>query len=697
MKIGEIIEFSSGDDHRIGTIVGEIGKKKLEVVAADGDEMRATRDEVTFESGISVSDPSNTSAAQSGARRFEEKVLEFAEEIDLPMLWQFVADMGGEAMAPEDLAELYFSSSEPAARLAIRSTLRDDIVFFKQKRGPSFEPRSDSQVAELKRQKEAEEEKQRERQAFVDGVVAVLEQEGAARREMADEKMADPTFRRLARVVQKYALYDSDHDRADLANELLDAVEDGLGKRLKGSYGLRAFWLMVDMGVWDEHENLDLLRYNISTEMDDEIVEAAQLICDRSWEPESFRRDLTDMRTFSIDSASTRDIDDALSCEQLSSGGWKVGVHVADPSACVPPGSDLDLEARSRGTSIYLPTGNFPMFPRPLSHGKMSLVEGELRPAMSAVFTFNDELELVDSEITPSMVQVDNRMTYDQVDEILEGDDSGPLPDALRKLAEIAQKARKRRMDDGAININLPDLDLKVDLSGAEPSIECAVIEERSPARRLVSELMILNNRVYGEFCRDNPIPSIYRAQAPPEEELYDDAVMSVPEGIAREFALVRKMKPGDVTTEPSPHFGLGLAVYVQASSPIRRYSDLVCQRQIKAFLAEEQLPYGGSDILEVLATVGSTAREASITERESTRYWTLYHLGQLAGEPLDATVVEHKSHDDAKAAVFLHGVALKANCKFHDRVPVGEDCKIEVSKANPRKDVLYLRQARPE
>lgn len=698
MNLGEIIEFTSGDDHRIGVIVGEIGKKKLEVVTSEGDEMRATRKEVSFETGITVADYSSASVAKSGARRFAEKVEGFAEELDLPILWQFVSDMG-EAMGPEDIAELFFASTEPAAVLAVLSVLRDDFVFFKQKKGPTFEPRPESQVEELKKQREAELQKERERKAFVDGVAEIMGAEGDERERLADQKMTDPDFRKFARIVQKYAVYDQDHDRADQAKELLEEVESAMGRHLKGRYGSKAFHLMVDMGVWDEHENLHLMRHNISTEVADEIVEAAQIICERGWEPEGFRRDLTDVLMFSIDSASTRDIDDAISCEALPDGGFRVGVHIADPSARVPSDCEVDLEARNRGTSIYLPTGIFPMFPRSLSHEKMSLVADELRPAVSSLMTFDQNLELVDTEIVPSMVEVDHRLTYDKVDQILDGASSEPglpaLESALSNLQKIARSLYQKRIDAGAVAIDLPELKLTVDYTpGGEPTISARVLDSNSPSRQLVSELMVLNNRVLGEFCRDHELPTIYRGQDPPEEELYTDDIMSLPEGLAREFALVRKMKPGDVTTQPAAHFGLGLPVYVQASSPIRRYTDLVAQRQIKAFLAEEKLPYADSDIMKVLGSVESAARGAYLAERETTRYWTLYHLGTIKGESLEATVVEHKGHDKSLAAVFVHDVALKTNAKFRERPPVGETCQVVVEKADPRKDVLHIRQA---
>lgn len=694
MKIGEIIEFESGDEFRLGAVVGEIGKKKLEVVTADGDEMRTTRSEVSFETGIEVSDPSRSEAATRAARRFDDRVTELADEIDLAMLWEFVTDMGDDPVEPRAIAELYFASTEPAERLALISVLRDDIVYFKQKKGRRFEPRSSSQVEQLKRQREAELEKERERKTFVDDVVRILEADESDRPRLAEEKLDDSSFRRLLRIIKKYALHDRDYDDREKAVELLDQIDDELDRHLTGQYNLRAFNMLVDMRVWDEHENLHLHRYHISTDVDDEVLEAAEAICEASWEPEDWRRDLTGVETFSIDAAETRDIDDALSCEPLEDGGWRVGVHIADPSACVESGSRLDLAARDRGTSLYLPSQNVPMFPRSLSHDRMSLVADELRPAVTTFLSFDEDFELVDTEVAPSVVRVDHRLTYEEVEGLLDDESDKPLADKLATLRHIADELMRRRFEAGAVDINLPDPDLSVDLEGDEPSVECRVHPDASRAREVVSELMIASNNVMGRLCRDHDLPTMYRGQAPPEDELYDDDVMSVPEGLAREFALVRKMKPGDVTTEPAPHFGLGLPVYVQATSPIRRYSDLVCQRQVKAFLADRPLPYGEDDILEILASVDQNARHAKITERETERYWTLYYLAQRQGEALEATMIEHKDHNANRVAVFLHDVALKANAKFRDEVPVGETCEVVVKKADPRKDVLHLRQA---
>ncbi|AWV88391.1 ribonuclease catalytic domain-containing protein [Bradymonas sediminis] len=705
MNIGELIEFSSGDDFRLGAVVGEIGKKKLEIVSSEGEKMRALRTEVTFESGVKIADVSE-STAESGARRFARQVEEAAAEVEVEMLWEFVKD-ADEPMTLAELSELFFGEVNPPNLLAIFRVLRDDIIYFKQKKAkrddlPRFEPRPIAQVEQMQRQREAELEKERERDIFIDGVCEILAVEDPPERAaLSTEKMTDTSFRRLAHVVQDYAIHDEDSNQLAQANELLDQIEERAGRRLRGSKNLRAFELMVEAGIWDTHENLHLLRRNISTSMSADILEEVRKVCAQAWTPEEWRRDATEILTFSIDDISTRDIDDALSVEFLEDGGFRVGVHIADPSARVPVGCELDADARARGTSVYLPTGNYPMFSPELSHGLMSLVAGELRPSVSTFFDFSADLELVGSEVVPTSVVVDHRLTYAAVDALLSEDDAetpeelageAELARALALLQRAAEVMLAERNAMGAVSIDLPELDMKVDYSGDEPVVYCEVLDSNSEARKIVSEWMVANNKLLGEFCREHQLPAIYRTQPKPDEELYTDEILALPEGVVREFALVRKMKPGEVSTEPAPHFGLGLSAYVQGSSPIRRFNDLVCQRQVKAFLAGEPLPYDETDIVEVLGTVENTAKDAKITERETTRYWMLHHLAGRKGEPMQATVVEHKDHNDALAAVFLHDVALKATCKFTKRPEVGEVCEVTVSSADPRKDTLYLR-----
>ena len=686
MKPGDVIEFETGDRHLLGVITRELGQKFI-VVTEEGDEMRPTDDEVTYELGRKIDTDLDSDTIRERLVLIRRKIDDVAETVDVEFLWEFIE--GDDRVSAAELSELFLESSEPREVLAVRQKLRANELYFKEKKD-GFEPRSEDQVEQMRRQLEAARRERERRENFVDGVVEVLEvEEGAG--ELAEEKMADQEFRQFANILQGYAIHDQDYGERDEALELLDTVEERLGRQLPGKYGSKAFSLMVEMGVWHEHENLWIHRYNLGGDPSDDVVEAVESVTGRGWDPEPYRRDLTDIRCFSIDDASTLDIDDALSCRRLPDGGWEVGIHVADPSTFVETGSTLDQHARNRGTSIYLPWTTFPMFPREVSEETASLVAEEVRPAVSVLVEFGEDLQMKSNEITPSIVEVDDRLTYEEADRLLAEDESA-LGDALSKLRQLADEKLQQRMEKGAINIDLPDPDIRVEWDGNEASVECDVKRDDSPSNEIVKEFMIMANTLLGKFCREHDIPVIYRAQESPDRELVDDEIRSLPEGLPRQFGKLRRLKPGNLTTEPSYHFGLGVSAYTQSTSPIRRYADLVCQRQIKAFLADEPLPYDADQMVQLLGTVETTSRQAGRTQGETERYWLIEYLRRNGDELLTATIVDHKNHDGTYAGVWLDDVAQKFNCNFNTRVPLGEKTEVVVDHANPRRDQLSLK-----
>lgn len=689
MEVGSVVEFNAGSEFRLGVITGEIGKKKLIVWTEHGAEMRPERADISLVVGKQRTD--DPAAMTAALTRLRGEVDSFADDIDLSVLWEIVTEMD-ETMTTAQMADLMLGSDQSAAVLALTAALRADAVYFKARRD-SFEPRTAAQVETLLAQREAEERKNRERAEFFQSVVEVLNAPAEERSTLAQEKLQDTFSRTMLTLIKDYAAFGEDFERKRQAEEVLDELETVYGRKLRNRAHHRAFDLLVDLGIWTEHENLWIYRFRIATEPSAELIAEAERLVEETWEPEPWRRDLSDLFCVTIDDAETLDIDDALSCEQLMDGSWQVGIHIADPSARVPVDSALDEDARSRSTSIYLPTGVVPMFPQILTEQTLSLVAGELRPAVTTIVTFNQDFERIGYEVFASTIRVSHRLTYDEVDEMLEGDARGRIPNFLQNLNHIAAECLSQREQNGAMSINLPEVKLRVDAEQKPPKVSCKLVALESSARLLVSEMMILSNQIMAEFCDKNSIPIIYRMQESPDSELLDDETLAVPEGIAREFAILRKMKRGDISTHPAPHFGLGLSKYTQATSPIRRYSDLVCQRQIKAFLAGEPYPYDSENIFSVLGGVDNTAREGIRAERETDRYWLLYYLSTLT-EPLDAVVVEIKDAQSGRASVFIKQCAYRTNYSLKRPMALGTELQVVVDRVDPRKDILTLREA---
>jgi exoribonuclease-2 len=446
-----------------------------------------------------------------------------------------------------------------------------------------------------------------------------------------------------------------------------------------------AFEALVALGLWSRHENLALRLTGIPTQFPKEVERYAQTLLGG---PPPFldlplRRDLTHLHTYTIDDASTRDIDDALSVEFESDDEVKLWIHIADPSCWVRWGDPLDLEARKRGTSVYLPERVIPMFPSELSTGPMSLVQGEVRPAFSFGIRLGSDGAVRDYEICLSQIRVNYRLTYDDADEMLE-------LGAEAQLTAIARAARWRyawRLAQGAIPIGLPEQDIKV----IDEIPHLRVIED-TPARQMVAEMMVLAGEVAARFARQNGIPVPYRLQ--PAPELPPPEVLDLyPQGPVRSFAIMRCLSRAEVATQPGRHTGLGLDAYCQVTSPIRRYLDLVAHYQIKAFLRGDPLPLTEAKVQQLLLGIEPGTAEANQVERKSKRYWSIEYLRQRPGQIWQALVLGYLREQENLVMAMLDEIAFRVPVRLERQVPLGAWIELEVLQADPRADVIELRE----
>ena len=291
-----------------------------------------------------------------------------------------------------------------------------------------------------------------------------------------------------------------------------------------------------------------------------EVLAEAERLAARGFD-RGARQDYTSWWTCTIDDPHSHDLDDALSIRATIDGGWELAIHIADPSAFVARGSLVDDHAAARATSIYLPTGVHPMFPRALSEDAMSLVAGSERPALTLRVEFDEYLELVDSELTPSVIRVDRRLSYDEVDRMLDDHhDRSHAAETLGSLRYIADELAAAREEAGAVAIQFPQARLDVTLADGEPHVELVVIE-KSVARSVVEEMMVFVGDRVARMCCERGIPVPYRAQERPDTEPSDPRILALPNGWAREFAVLCGMKKGEVSLVPRPHAGLGLPI----------------------------------------------------------------------------------------------------------------------------------------
>ncbi|MGK7910167.1 MAG: ribonuclease catalytic domain-containing protein [Synechococcus sp.] len=650
---GTLVEFRLHGDRQLAVVQGTEGKKNLLLAMASGQTQSVHPRQITYVV------PGQGYQAQ-GIARFLSDAEAIADPDSLEIAWEFLLE-DNQAVEPPELAEILFSSSEPTSIYAAYQMLCADRVYFKQK-GDAFEPRSQSQVDELKHQIEVAERKEREQEEFEARMQEAFTNPGSV--------MWPPGDRLRLESLERFALYGDEASDKGKAIKLLENLQRRATEE-------SAFQTLVDLGVWSVHENLDLRRSQAPIRFSDDVLAATQGLLDTPPEDRSDRRDLTHLHTYTIDDASTQEIDDGLSVEFLSDNRQRLWIHIADPTRWILPGSTLDLEARRRATTIYLPDTVIPMFPFELAAGPMSLRQGEVSCALSFGVVLDADGAVEDVEICSSHIKVSYRLTYEDADEML----AMGVEKELTAIAEAAQLRYRWRVDRGAIDIGLPDQDIKV--ADGVPSI--GVIDD-TPSRQMVAEMMVLSGAAAARFCADREIAVPYRTQPAPELPS-DDELALFGNGHARSFAIMRCMKKGEVATAPDRHAGLGLDAYSQVTSPIRRYSDLIAHFQIKAALSELDPPFDSTQLKESVSSLGIAAAEAVTIERQANRYWSLEYLRLHPDEVWNSLVLGHLREHENLALVMLDEIALRIPVRFQRHVDPGEWVQLAVTGVDPRRD----------
>jgi exoribonuclease-2 len=549
-------------------------------------------------------------AAQLAALESEKAALR--GELDLHLLWEVVQEQG-RTFTAEELAELFFGRrSSVAAAVMLEALLADRIYFVRRHR--EFVARSAEQV---------------ERLSLQESRVRLRSEEGRRKRDLMRAVITDgarPPAEESAELVAELQRY---LRNPSTRSQELSAMLEQAAPEVDPAEA--AFEILDRLGAAP-----DVPRFAAIGGLPLEFSEAALAEAVAAMPAE--RAPLEGPATFTIDDEETVEIDDALSCEVAADGTLSVGIHIALVADFVARGGAMDREARARATTVYLPETTVRMLPDEVSCRRASLIAAERRAVLSTIARLGAGGELLESSIRPASVRIGRRLSYAQADRILAGAEAGEdeIAAALKRLYAAALELRERRRRAGALLVQRREL--KVRVRGEE--IEIEVIDSNSPSRILVAEFMVLSNFIAARYAAAQRIPIIYRVQPP-----------------AGEAAPVRAR----LSLYPEYHAGAGLECYAQVSSPIRRYADLVLQRQIVAALAAGgEPPYRGDEILAVLANTENAEVEAKELERRARRYWTLRYLERQAlGRELRATVTRDgvsAELDDFAVRGALHG-----------------------------------------
>jgi len=656
---GRLIEFWHNGERRLAVVDRPEGKKHWIAIDTRGQSHTIHPRKITYEV------PGQTYQLTE-IPSFLAEVQRYLDPSSLEVAWEILVE-DNETVDPVAMAALLFSDQSAPLCYAAHCLLSDDKVYFKNK-GDSYEPRSAAQVTELKHQITVAEQRQREQQEFFQRVQQQLAGEPVEWQEGDHPRIE---------LLERFVLQPESSARA--VQDLLAAL--GRPQNPQGSFDL-----LVELGLWSAHENLFLRRSQIPVQFPLSVLEVAQSCLDSPPpDPDTHRLDLTHLKVYTIDDESTQEIDDGLSVETLPDHRQRLWIHIADPTRLVSPGDPLDLEARRRSTTLYLPTGMIPMFPPALATGPMSLVQGRICYALSFGVVLDASGAVEDFSIHASVIKPTYRLTYEDVDEMLHlGIRAEP---EISAIAELAQRRQAWRQSQGAISIHMPEAVIKVD----GDDINIYVLDD-SPSRQLVAEMMILAGEVAGRYGQVHNLALPFRGQPQPELPS-EEELLQLPAGPARSCAMRRCMPRSEMSITPARHASLGLDAYTQVTSPIRRYSDLLAHFQIKAHLRGDPLPFAAEAVQQIMVGVSTSAYEATLVERQTNRYWGLEYLRRHANEVWQAMVLRWLREDDRLGLILLEELGLELAMRFTRSVAPGDRLEVRVSHADPRQDVIQFRE----
>ena len=587
------------------------------------------------------------------------------EHVDVEELWSLIEGEEG-GFDIRELAEFVFSEAVADDHVAaVQRVLFQDRLYFQFKDGKFF-ARSREKIEQRRIEIEREQEKE------------ALLVDGSRWLQAVWHRKTPPTdFQHRIQVIESlknFYLFSQEAPDHAYVKELFKKADIP-------PQPSSAFRLLVRLGVWQLDENTYLYQQNIPSEFPREVEELAAERAARGAPVEERtgeRLDLRDLHAFTVDSALTRDYDDALSLRTLDDGLFEVGIHIADAAEFVFPGDPLDREAEGRASSIYLPDARICMLPPVLSEGVCSLRAGEDRLALSFLIRMDAEGHIHEQRIAPSVVRIREQMTYQEVNERIQSDKF------LQILYELSLKLRKFRLAHGAIILPLPEIQVHVNSAGM---IQISRYEKETPSQIIVSEWMIAANGLAAAYLAERGIPAVFRSQAECKRET--DFTQSEHE-LFHIYRQRRLFARAELDTSPRMHCSLAMPHYTSITSPIRRFIDLVAQRQLKHALKAEEPLYTEDELRRIIVELGAVQSKIFFVQRKWNRYWILKYMEQEDIHTMDALVLE-QNHRFTRLLLpdFLMEAGMPTPEKAH--LQSGEMIRVKIERLNPREDILRV------
>ena len=559
--------------------------------------------------------------------------------------WELLADDNAPPMPLKELAELIYGSFNPRSALAAWELLSQGFFFSGDTHAIIARPRKTVEEEEKKRQEK--------------------EQEAKGRNDFLERMKKRPpeflqTDRRFVQDIEALARGLSDKSRTLKELGRTETPEE-------------AHRLLLASGAWTVWENPHPMRFGLG-------FDSAKTVPPPL--PEEERLDLSGLKAYAIDSPWSEDPDDAVSLEGPDGQGcYTLWVHVADPAASILPESPADIEARGRGATLYLPEGPCRMLsPEALPLFVLSDLFGENSPALSFKIILKPDLNIEETEIIPSLVKV-TRLTYEEADRII-NDGSN----ALAALSALAGQNLERRLDSGAVVIELPEAHIRVSGEGQEKKISVEAIG-RYRSAEMIRECMIWAGEGAARWALQRQLAFPFISQE--AGELPGKRLA----GFAGAHQIRRCMRGRTLSAKPAVHWGLGLDAYTQVTSPLRRYTDLLCHQQIRLFLGsgayQGQKPLGEEEILLRALAAEAAAAITVRAERASRAHWLAVYLADKKDSLWDGVVLDRKGN---KGTLIVPALGIETQVNLRGNEEPNENVKLKFSSVKiPEGEINFV------
>lgn len=482
-----------------------------------------------------------------------------------------------------------------------------------------FIPRSQEEIKQINQKKYEKEHESEIKAAFFE--------------RLKSRKLDLPSDAKYMGEVEAFALCKTDKSKVLAEAKIPQTVE-------------KAHQLLIETGIWDITKNPYPTRYGFS--FDSAREQLGKM-------PQEERLVLNDV-AYAIDGENSTDPDDAVSFD-----GKYLWVHVADPASSVEPDSSIDIAARDRGTTLYIPEGASRMLCESCLEDYALGLKNPSN-ALSFRIQLDEESQIVDCDVFKTSINV-KRLTYAQAEQQKDSSE-------LKVFFELARKNKIRREKNGAVTIQMPEVNIFVDKNTKKVTVEPDVKYE---SNEMVAECMILAGEAVARFAFKNQIPFPFVSQEKPD---FPD---NIPQGWAGNFAKIKCMRKRSVGITPAPHAGLGVSFYSQVTSPLRRYGDLIAHQQLRAFIDKRHL-LGKDEMLERVAAGDAASIAAKKASRFSDTHWKLVYLLQNPDNEYEGFCIDKRGND---ALFLIPQLDMQTTMKNCMQIGLNESKMLKIKKVD--------------